>query len=544
MTLWQDIMHYAFGERLLIPFTASSYYSGSGQVLNRQGLLSMLEPETTLGPWIVIVLLLGYVLILGPIRLLVIKRLQKPKTWGWRIIVSSIIIFSLLSYLLAYYQRGASLTTNTISVLQMNQGGSSAHITTYMGIYVPDQGNYNVQVPTKGLIEPITQPPLANRSAGTPLSEVETHFTSEKSSTAMNMQQRSPWTFHPAVLEQDRQLSGNLKSNLTLEGNKLKGTLQNTLNTVLSDVYVLLPRSFVRIGDISPGETKRIDLLLQNVSPGLSLADEIAQQGGLQTPYFPYSQQQRPQSSFQRHMALLSAMSGTGSVLPFCKINSCILSTFTDREKIIVPNGQVPNRQMISRRDPLLLTDNAATLIAWADQDLVGANQITVNGRPPQGRHESFLQMPLVPHFANPGSLPFNYITGQVVDIQSYNAEISQPGIYSLLKDSSDSGLTFGFTLPDTLNTFGHKLRITVPDLLTTPVTDNGQASNLPSHIRGYLYNWLTGKWDSISFQQSSVTASPTSYLSAGNQVLLYLTYGESYKGKLFFGKPGLTLEG
>jgi hypothetical protein len=542
--LWRSLLLYAMGDKFLIPSTVATYYSGPGQILTRGGILSMLQPQSSLGPWIIIVLLLGYVVVLGPIRLLIVKRMKHPQLWGWRIFAGSALLFSLFSFGLAYYQKGAALTDNSISLVQLDQGSSSAHITTYMGIYVPYQGDYTLRTPGASLIEPVPNTLLLNSPLSIPSGDDQANFAYNANSTTMNIPDAGPWTFHPMVMEQDRQLHGGLSTQLMIRKDHLVGTITNTMTTALNDAYVLLPHSFVRIGNIAAGETQRIDLQLHEVAPWETLTDEIARSGGLSSPYFPYHQHQYPHNDFERHMAFLSALNGAGFTYLPCN-GPCNTHVMINGSTLYVPLGNAQASSMSGTRDSLLVSDASATLIGWTEQDLAEMDKVNINNQLPTGFHESFVQMPLSIDFAEPKQVPGDFIKGQVVDIQSYNAEITLPGIYSMLNNGSGGGITFEFTLPGKLNFHEHSLTINVPDLTPTSVgTSSGAPDSLtPSHIKGRLYNWLSGTWDSISFQQDAFTTTDiTTYASASGEVLMYLTTQDGIIGKVFFSKPTLTL--
>lgn len=540
--LWRSLLLYAMGDKFLIPNTVATYDSGPGQVLTRGGILTMLQPQSSLGPWIIIVLLLGYVVLLGPIRLLIMKRMKRPQLWGWRIFAGSALVFSLLSFGLAYYQKGAALTDDSISLVQINQGTSSAHITTYMGIYVPYQGDYTLRTPNADLIEPVPNTLLLNSPLSIPNGDGQTSFTYSPNSTAMKMTNLGPWTYHPAVMEQDRQLHGGLTSQLMIRNDQLIGTITNTMTTALSDAYVLLPHSFVRIGDIAAGETQRVDLQLHTVAPWETLADEIARSGGLSSPYFPYQQHQYPRDDFERHMALLSALNGAGfSYLP-CN-GPCTTHAIVNGNTLYVPLG-TSQASSSSTRDPLLMADASATLIGWTEQDLAGMDKVSINNQLPTGFHESFVQMPLSVDFAAPKQMPDDFIMGQVVDIQSYDAEIMLPGIYSMLQNGSEGGITFEFTLPGKLNFYERSLSIHEPDLTAPSASIASVPLISPSHLEGRLYNWHTGQWDAISFSNGTfMTNDITTYASSSGEVLMYLTIQSDTNGRVFFSRPTLTLD-
>src|SRR6266571_5493285 len=124
-------------------------------------LLQALLPNTFFSPWVLLVLLLSYLLLIGPVRLLIVRRF-KQRNWSWRIVLSSIVVFSLLSYGLSFYEKGNSVLINTISIVQLSRGGSSSssaplsRIVTYIGVFVPSRGNFHVHLSGDGLVQPTT----------------------------------------------------------------------------------------------------------------------------------------------------------------------------------------------------------------------------------------------------------------------------------------------------------------------------------------------------------------------------------------------------
>ncbi len=535
--LWRSLLFNAFGDQFLIPNSAPGYYNGPGQLLLRGGVFNMLVPQTLLGPWIIVCILLGYIVILGPGRLLIVKRLKNGKQWGWRIIGSSIVVFSLLSYGLASYQKGASLTENSISFVQLNQGGTSAHITNYMGIFVPNQGDYNVQLPGDTLAEPVPHSDLISSKLALPSSDLETTISYKTNSTNINLQNRGPWTFHPLVSEQDRQLHGGLIAHLTVGNNRIQGSIKNTLSSGFSDIYVLLSHSFVHIDHINAGETQHVSLPVQSTTPGEALSDQLAQAGGLPASYFPYAQNQFPQNTFQRHMAFLSALNGAGYSFYLCG-GPCNSHAISSKETLYVTGGKVPNPQLADGLDPLLIDSQTATLIGWADDDLAGMNAVTINDRHPRGTHESFVQMPMNIDIATPTSIPTDTVKGKVVDIESYDAQVSLPGIYNM----TNGGVTFEINVPEVPNIQMSNLTLHIPDMQANQIASYSSTSGTKS-LKVLIYNWLNGSWDTITQQSAAYTImNRAAYVDSGGRILVYLTPQNNNTNKVFFGKPYLTI--
>lgn len=202
---------------------------------------------------------------------------------------------------------------------------------------------------------------------------------------------------------------------------------------------------------------------------------------------------------------------------------------------IYLTGGKVPNPNVVDIPDPLLVACEPATLIGWANQPgMSGVDEVTVNGNPPSGQHENFIQMPLNIDISGSGKIPPGIIGSHLVDIQSYDAQAILPGVYTM-----DTGsLTFAFSMPASANQQVNGLTVTVPDLLASAT---GPSANV-SHLGASLYNWQTGAWNTISlYKNSFTTANVGAYIDQSGRVLLQVTNQHSAMGNLFFGAPLLA---
>jgi len=311
------------------------------------------------------------------------------------------------------------------------------------------------------------------------------------------------------------------------------GTVTNTLASSLSDVYVLLPHSFAYLGHLAAGETEHLSISLHNapLNASTTLADQIAMSNSLPAPYFPYAHNASPQNDFQRHLALLSALSGEGfDYIPCAGL--CSTHAIVTRHTIVTPPPGGPKVNPIDGSDPLLLTDAPATLVGWADQPLDSINAVTVNGITPGGTHDNFVQLPLNLNFVGTLKLPPNLISGQVINAQGSDVQTTQPSVYSM----STGSVTFEFALPDMAHWQISNMRITEPFF---------KALKDKSHVQVRLYNWSAGTWDTIMLSQYSfTTANIKAYTSLDGRMLLQVANQDSSLGTLFFGKPSLSLNG
>src|SRR6266487_1071035 len=307
--LWHSLLLRSLGDQLLPHSGISPGFGSSTQqvqpiLANRMsGFLQSLLPSTIPPPWRTLgILLFCYVLVLGPVRFLLVKRL-KGHYWSWRIILSSIVIFSLLSYGLAYIEKGSSILSDSISIAQFSQNGASVHISTYMGVFVPNEGDYQVQIRGNTLVQP--SPDNFSASVG-PITGVHTTVVPLQNSTNVNLQDVNIWTLHTILAEQDRQVHKGLVSHLTLQNGSLVGTVTNSFSYALSDSFLLMPNGAFSLGHLAVGETKHVQLKLSSIPlvPNSTLADLIAL--NTNSPTYDALPAQ-PQTTWQRHLAILYA---------------------------------------------------------------------------------------------------------------------------------------------------------------------------------------------------------------------------------------------
>jgi hypothetical protein len=525
IALWKGLLLRILSDGSLLSENAPRYSSGPGDLNLRGGLFQVLQPGTLLPVWTLIFLLLGYIILIGPARLLILRRLKRPG-WSWRIILASVVVFSLLTFGLAYYQRGASV--NSISIFQFNQGGRSAHVTTFFNVFAPGQGEVQVHVPGSVLAQPIVNEPF--QYDGRVGSNVT--FFSGQNGTTIDLPDSGPWTLNTLVSEGDQHVQGGLISHLALRGYSVTGTVTNTLGTPLSDVYVLMSHSFAYIGHLPAGQTQRVTVQLHSspLTSSATLADQIAKENHLPVPYFPYEHGAQPKDDFQRHLAMLSALSGEGYDYYPCH-GPCSTRAFVGKHLITTaPLFGGPPVTPLDSNDALLIQGAPATLIGWADQPFGATDVAGVNGLSPGGTHASLLQIPLNIDISELSDLPPGLISGQVVNTQGNGAQFIPPGVYVMTAGS----ITFAFRLPDVDLSQVHTLSIAEPFI-------GGSAG-----VR--LYNWRTGSWDTVALNnytlqtRLNVSGNSGTYLSPDGHVLLQLVNQHTSTGPVLFEKPSLSV--
>jgi hypothetical protein len=531
-TLWEGLLLRTLGDQSLFPANAPTYSDGPGESILRGGFFQILQPGAPFPAWILAILLLSYILIIGPIRFFFVLHKSKGDRlkrtdWNWRIIISSIVVFGLLTYGFVYLQKRPVI--NSISIIQLNQGGNTAHVTNFFSSSIPENGNSQIHMPAKSLAQPITNTSFQS-DTGVPNTDENIGISVGQNETDINLMNGSPWSFHRFVAETDQKLQGGLLSHVALHNGKLTGTVTNNLGTDLNDVYILMNHGFAFVGNLPAQQTQQVNIILHssNLSSGSLLADQIAIANHLPVPYFPYAHGSQPKNDFQLHLALLSALSGEGMNFTPCD-GPCSSYTIAGRHSIITPFFGTPKLNPIDANDPLLLTGAQATLIGWSNNRVDTTNDITVNGANSGGTFEDFVQVPINIDLSPSSGFPPGLINGQVINAQGNEVQTTSPGVYTIIMGS----ITFEFSLPGSVNLQGNNLTI------NTPSVQQAGINQIPAR----LYNWNTDAWDAITLNNNSFTTTNSkAYTSSDGRVLLQVINQNASQGALYFGRPSLSL--
>lgn len=558
--LWKGLLLRNLGDQLLSSTNGLGYGTNPKNqfvVGGMDSLLQSLMPNTVPSPWLLLVLLVGYLLILGPVRLAIV-RWRKKRSWSWRIILASIVVFSLLTYGLALQEKGTSILSDSVSVIQLGGGSSTlAHETTYLGVFVPNQGDFLVHLPGNVLAQPS---PNSFISSG----NQQTTISPDQSGTNINLQGVDIWTLRSILAQQDQPMHGGIVSQLEDVNGTLKGSITNTLSYSLSDVYVLMTNSFAHIGNLAAGQTVQVNLPLNTATNGgynVPLASQIAMSiNGGQPYYGPYNNNGQPLNEVQRHLSILSALSGQGNYgIPICGGGPCkvvpVAPVGVSNGTILMPAQRVSVSTIFLSgggplvgfgSDPLLVPNAPATVIGWASAPTNGNNPVTINGFSSAGLAETLVQAPIDLSFSGSLNLPTNYLTGQPVDVQSKgnNVQLQSPGVYVL---SSTGSMTFEFALPAASRLNISSMTVSEPSTLSQigPSIGSSSSGGDVNSMQIYLYNWQSGSWDSYTMQEYSFSVDNTApYIGPNGRVLVQFLNTGSSSGSILLARPSLAING
>jgi len=233
------------------------------------------------------ILLTVYVALVGPVNYGVL-RWRKRLHWAWVTIPAITLAFSGGAFGLGYALRGTDLILNKIAIVASQPDGP-ASVTSYVGLFSPARQSYEIEIAGGGLLAPLDAVYNAWGPGGLSTAGEMTFLQGDPGRVrGLTINQWSMQTFMAEGLWVDL---GGATGDLHLEDNSLVGVVRNELAYTLKDVVLVLGNSFVRLGDLAPGQETAVtmDLLKlndQRFGPplGYRLFEEAFNQAGPQGP--------------------------------------------------------------------------------------------------------------------------------------------------------------------------------------------------------------------------------------------------------------------
>lgn len=420
-------------------------------------------------------LLLVYIIVIGPLNYLLLRRLNR-RDLAWATIPLVVVAFAATAYGLGLRAKGQEVLANQIRVVHLQDGWTHAYTETYSGIFAPHRGTYVVRVAGQPFITDLY--PFGYNPAGAGSLIVESGSSRDIRLTGVNA-----WSMRGFSSEDVSAAPGTVVQDLRLANGRLTGTITNRLSFALTDAVVIAGNSFVTLGNLAPGESVRIDMAAGGAALSAGILQRIYPVGysGSYSEFSGVNPRLTSQREAQRRSAILQALFPTGT-----------------------PGG------------PLF--------VGWSGAHL---NPLQVNGARADTHDLDAILLPLRPAATTDGgTLPEGAIPARLVDTSGDST--SQLG--DLLTLGPRATATFEFALPGNA---WHDVHVRLSHNLGpygAKVTLGGQVANA---VDLAVYNYRFDRWDSLSLVRDSgaeqaVLGDPGSQISADGLVRVRLSASPS----------------
>ncbi|MBN1564532.1 MAG: hypothetical protein JXA10_11875 [Anaerolineae bacterium] len=205
--------------------------------------------------------LIMYIILIGPVNYLVLKRLNR-REWAWVSIPALIVIFSVLAYQVGFNLRGSQPTVNRLSVVQVWGDGEEAKVTSFVGVQSPRRTTYDMAVERGVTLRPL---PEEGIGLNVPVTITEgTRYTAEDIPIdAGTIASFIASSVMPAP-HLDSEVYWQLDDTATPH---LRGRVTNTTGQILEDAVILVKGEARSIGTLNVGESRDFDIVLGPQDP-------------------------------------------------------------------------------------------------------------------------------------------------------------------------------------------------------------------------------------------------------------------------------------
>ncbi len=255
--------------------------------------------------------LLVYIIIIGPINFIVLRRMKRGEL-AWLTIPAVVLVFSLGAYVVGYGAKGGDLLAVRSNVIHTAPGVPRASVAHFFGIFSPQRGTYNMEVVSDSAISEIS--PSGYSSSSRPENPALVTGGGDTGPTRLSNVNVNTWSLRAFMAESALPAEPPLEVNLHLGDDAIEGTVRNRSSVELQDVALVRGGETQLIGTLAPGQEAQVRLAIsqQAMVPG-------SPERLMQTPpgvdssgsSFYYDYDQRPSSDAQRRynrqVQLLSA---------------------------------------------------------------------------------------------------------------------------------------------------------------------------------------------------------------------------------------------
>lgn len=211
-------------------------------------------------------LLLAYILLIGPVNYLILKRLDR-RDWAWVTIPVVALLFVGSVYTVGFIGKGRDVLTHTISIMELVPGSDTARTTTYVGVFAPSKNTYRINLEPGLMVRsmpffdgpppPGTSPEIARITQG------------EK--TTVEFLDMNMWSMRGFIAEKEIPAPGRIEADLTVQNSRIVGTLTNKTSVTIEDAGVITGSNYQKLGNIAPGATVKVDVGMGSFNPNYGM---------------------------------------------------------------------------------------------------------------------------------------------------------------------------------------------------------------------------------------------------------------------------------
>jgi len=214
-----------------------------------------------------LLLLFGYVALIGPINYVILRRLDR-REWAWVTMPILIVGFAFGAYAFGSALRGSSIIVNEVGIVRGAPDATEGSAQVYLGVFSPARGTYQVSVPGGALLSaPIAGDIFSGSSASLDVIQGDPSRVRDLAVGFGSLR---------TIRAESQAVVPKIHTDLALVDGTLTGTIRNDSTVKLEKPAIVLGGNLKVLKDLAPGEQVNVSLAItrQNVF-GQSLSDRI-----------------------------------------------------------------------------------------------------------------------------------------------------------------------------------------------------------------------------------------------------------------------------
>jgi hypothetical protein len=232
-------------------------------------------------PFLLLGLLGTYIVLVGPVTYLVLRRLDR-QAWGWFVIPTLTMVFATAAFGISYAQRGGDVLLNELALVEVLPPGASSSLArtrSFVGVFSPTQRMYDMEVVADDaapLLHPISVQGVWDATFATQAGRFyQEPLALESLATARDFEV-ARWALR-ALSTDTLSPAPPLEARVFVGDQQLRGEVTNTSTLPLEDVVLVQGNRVLRFGTMAPGERREGTFeLVQEPNMGLASLSYLA----------------------------------------------------------------------------------------------------------------------------------------------------------------------------------------------------------------------------------------------------------------------------
>jgi hypothetical protein len=227
------------------------------------GALPNLNPPPPV--WLVL-FLLGYGVLVGPLAFLLLRRLDQ-QAWLVVLLPLTAIVGTVATVRLATQHQASDIAATEVTLLRTDAGSPVAMSHTYIGLFSPRPQAIDLHVPS-GVLFANMRRALGQFGNATGAANTQPPLqVSEGMDVFVPALQLAPGTLSMFTVDSQTTIGGGMVGTLTADGQVLHGQIQNRTGQRITNAAVVVDTVVLPLGTLNPNDTRSISMALPTGTP-------------------------------------------------------------------------------------------------------------------------------------------------------------------------------------------------------------------------------------------------------------------------------------